>query len=62
MRWNILHERLHALHSSTNSLDFMSFDKAVEKKNEGYVKKEKENEKKKDKDLCCIYYISGNPL
>lgn len=46
MRWNILHERLHALHSSTNSLDFMSFDKAVEKKNEGYVKKEKENEKK----------------
>lgn len=40
----------------------MSFDKAVEKKNEGYVKKEKENEKKKDKDLCCIYYISGNPL
>lgn len=39
----------------------MSFDKAEEKKNEGYVKKKKENEKKKDKDLYVVYYISGNP-
>lgn len=48
MRWNILHERLHALHSSANSLDFMSFDKAEEKKQGSYVKEgktEKENEK-----------------
>lgn len=41
------------MHSSTNSLDFMSFDKAEEKKQEGYVKQRK-TEKENEKELYVV--------